>query len=575
MGKTSPLTYLSVRHAPAYLVLSLVADPVQSRNPRAASSDEPTLDAASDGSGSVECVGPECRVHLVRGSDSGRSGSMESLLRGRLRSASLLMFAGFAAFFVWHTVLIEFRSPLAVSIYAAHFVTTLILAAIGYSLSTTCPITQRQLRWIELVAFGAPLAFFVFMQIEKSIRWADEYGALPDISACWLLMIYTYALFIPNSWQRAAVAIGMMAAMAFVAIIGAALIDSRSAALLAADNRVLVETTLLMGIAAASAIVGVWTIHALRDEAQRAKQLGQYKLKRLIGSGGMGEVYLAEHLLMKRPCALKVIRPEKAGDPKVLARFEREVQATARLSHWNSVDIFDYGRTEDGTFYYVMEYLPGMNLSELVRTYGPLPVPRALHLVRQACNALSEAHELGLVHRDIKPANIFAAERGGRFDVAKVLDFGLAKPLFDTGAAQLTQEGTITGSPLFMSPEQAVGDREPDARSDIYALGGVLYFLLTGHPPFDDEKPMKVLIMHANERPIPPSRLNPEIPDDVEAIILRCLEKNPDDRFQSTADIVTAIEDCREYGRWTRDDARLWWKNLDAAPVVVDELPVA
>src|SRR5262249_12966466 len=148
-------------------------------------------------------------------------------------------------------------------------------------------------------------------------------------------------------------------------------IDSRSAALLAADNRLLVETTLLMGIASASAIVGVWTIHALRDEMHRAKQLGQYKLKRLIGAGGMGEVYLAEHLLMKRPCAIKVIRPEKAGDPKVLARFEREVQATARLSHWNSVDIFDYGRTEDGTFYYVMEFLPGMNLSELVHTYGP------------------------------------------------------------------------------------------------------------------------------------------------------------------------------------------------------------
>ena len=239
----------------------------------------------------------------------------------------------------------------------------------------------------------------------------------------------------------------------------------------------------MVALAAVSAVLGVHTINSLRDEALRARQLGQYKLKRLIGSGGMGDVYLAEHLLMKRPCAIKVIRPEKAGDPKVLARFEREVQATAKLSHWNSVDIFDYGRAADGTFYYVMEFLPGMNLSELVRRYGPMPASRAIHLVRQACNALAEAHDLGLVHRDIKPANIFAAIRGGRYDVAKLLDFGLAKPLMNVEAAQLTQEGAITGSPLYMSPEQAIGDREPDARSDIYAVGAVLYFLVAGRPP--------------------------------------------------------------------------------------------
>jgi eukaryotic-like serine/threonine-protein kinase len=244
------------------------------------------------------------------------------------------------------------------------------------------------------------------------------------------------------------------------------------------------------------------TINTLRTEAYRAKQLGQYKLKRLIGSGGMGDVYLAEHQLMKRPCAIKVIRAEKAGDPKVLARFEREVQATAKLSHWNSIDIFDYGRADDGTFYYVMEFLPGMNLAELIRRYGPMPASRVIHLVRQACDALQEAHEVGLVHRDIKPANIFAAVRGGQYDVAKLLDFGLAKPVANLEEDQITQEGTITGSPLYMSPEQAVGDREPDARSDIYAMGAVIYYLLTGKPPFDDERPMKVLIAHAHQSPM-------------------------------------------------------------------------
>jgi serine/threonine-protein kinase len=376
-------------------------------------------------------------------------------------------------------------------------------------------------------------------------------------------MIYTYALFIPNTWQRAAVVVGIMAAAPLATIIVTAVMDAGSAALLSADARLLVETTLLMVFTAASAVLGVRTINVLRDEAQRAKRLGQYKLKRLIGSGGMGEVYLAEHLLMKRPCAIKVIRPEKAGDPKVLARFEREVQATAKLSHWNSVDIYDYGRTDDGTFYYVMEYLPGMNLSDLVRGHGVMPPARALHLVRQVCNALQEAHDLGLVHRDIKPANIFAASRGGRFDVAKLLDFGLAKPRLDPGQAQLTQAGAITGSPTYMSPEQAVGDREPDARSDIYAIGGVLYFLLTGRPPFDNENPMKVLIAHAHQPPPPLSQFNADVPDDLASIAMRCLEKSPDDRFQSAAELAAALEDCDDFGRWTRDDARNWWRQRE------------
>src|SRR5262245_15873767 len=517
-----------------------------------------TLDVPSGNSSSVECIDGVCRVHLVEGSDSGRT-EAEGLLRSRLHIAALLLFAGFAAFFVWHTLRIEFNSQLTVFLYAAHFLSTLILGAIGFSLCTRCPITTRQLRWIELITFGVPLVFFLLVQYERSVRWADEFGVLPDLFPCWLLMIYTYALFIPNTWQRSAIFIGFMAVAPLVAAFVNALIDAGIAALLVTDPRLIVENTLVMALAAVSAVLGVRTINSLRDEALRARQLGQYKLKRLIGSGGMGDVYLAEHLLMKRPCAIKVIRPEKAGDPKVLARFEREVQATARLSHWNSVDIFDYGRADDGTFYYVMEFLPGMNLAELVRQYGALPPARAIHLVRQVCDALHEAHDVGLVHRDIKPANIFSAARGGQFDVAKILDFGLAKPLADLAAAPLTQEGTITGSPLYMSPEQAIGDREPDARSDIYALGAVLYFLLTGRTPFADENPMKVLIAHAHEPPPPPSQ-HGHVPDDVQLIIMACLHKSPDDRYQSASELAAAIEECDDFGRWTREAARQWWQ---------------
>jgi serine/threonine-protein kinase len=193
-----------------------------------------------------------------------------------------------------------------------------------------------------------------------------------------------------------------------------------------------------------------------------------------------------------------------------------------------------------------------------------MPAPRALHLVRQACEALQEAHDLGLIHRDIKPANIFASVRGGHFDVAKLLDFGLAKPLADLDGAHITQEGAITGSPLYMSPEQAIGDREPDARSDIYALGSVLYFLLTGRPPFEDEKPMKVLLAHAHQSPDPPSSHNGEVPDDIDLVVMRCLHKAAADRFQSAAELAAALEDCEDFGRWTVESARQWWHDHES-----------
>jgi serine/threonine-protein kinase len=274
----------------------------------------------------------------------------------------------------------------------------------------------------------------------------------------------------------------------------------------------------------------------------------------------MGEVYLAEHQMMKRPCAVKLIRPEKAGDPRMLARFEREVRATAKLSHWNSIDIYDYGRTADGTFYYVMEYLPGHNIGEIVENYGVFPAGRALYLLDQVCAALAEAHGIGLVHRDIKPANIFCAYRGGVSDVIKLLDFGLAKPTMDSsGDAQLTMAGTVTGSPLFMSPEQASGDDAIDARSDIYSLGAVMYYMLTGQPPFGGDNPLKVMIAHASQEVIPPRQIKPEIPAELEEIVLRCLEKDPDHRFQTVSDLRNSLRDVVVEDPWSSDLAAKWW----------------
>ena len=308
------------------------------------------------------------------------------------------------------------------------------------------------------------------------------------------------------------------------------------------------------------AITGAHLISTLRRQAFEAKQLGQYRLQEKIGSGGMGEVYLAEHRLLKRPCAIKVIRPGKAADPLALARFEREIQITAELSHPNTVEVYDHGRTEDGTFYYVMEFLPGLSLAQLVERHGPLPAARVVFLLKQVCSALREAHGVGLIHRDIKPENIFAAHRGGLHDVAKLLDFGLVKPGRDPSEQTLTQEGAIAGTPSYMSPEQSRGASDPDVRSDIYSLGAVAYFLLTGQPPFERDTQMEVLIAHARDDVVPPSEIKSDLPPDLEQVVLRCLAKKRDERFQDAMSLEAALNDCRANGKWTQHEATRWWE---------------
>ena len=328
------------------------------------------------------------------------------------------------------------------------------------------------------------------------------------------------------------------------------------------------ENVLMLLIGAGASVYGTHVINTLRTEAFEARQLGQYRLRERIGAGGMGEVFLAEHQLLKRPCALKLIRPGSASDPRAMARFEREVRTTARLSHPNTVEIYDYGRTEDGTFYYVMEYLPGLSLAELVERHGPLPAERVIYLLRQACQALQEAHAAGLIHRDIKPANIFAAFRGGRHDVTKLLDFGLVKPVAEAPdpSIQLSQEGAITGSPLYMAPEQASGSRSPDPRSDLYSLGAVAYFLLTGRAPFQGENAIGVMIAHARDPVTPPSQVRPGIPDDLERIVLRLLAKDPADRFQDAEALDEALASCESAREWTPKQAAQWWRSRDAVP---------
>jgi serine/threonine-protein kinase len=310
------------------------------------------------------------------------------------------------------------------------------------------------------------------------------------------------------------------------------------------------------------AITGVASqlLYGLRAQVVKAQQLGQYVLEELIGEGGMGVVYKASHALLRRPTAIKLVIPERVS-PQVLVRFEREVQLTAMLTHPNTVNIYDYGHTADGTLYYAMEYLDGIDLEQLVEFFGPQPSGRVVRILEQVAGSLSEAHQVGLVHRDVKPANVILCNRGGLPDVAKVVDFGLVKDVSVAGNADptLTNTNTIIGTPLYLAPEAILTPDGIDARSDLYALGAVGYFLLTGQPVFSGASVVEICVQHVHADPISPSiRLEAPIPSELEALILRCLAKKPEDRPQSAEAFL--LELSKTPAEWTREQATAWWR---------------
>jgi len=290
----------------------------------------------------------------------------------------------------------------------------------------------------------------------------------------------------------------------------------------------------------------------LRAEVHSARQLGQYRLGEPLGAGAMGTVYRATHSMLRRPTAIKVLRPEIAG-AETIARFEREVQQTALLQHPNTISIYDYGRTPDGLFYYAMELLDGEDLAAILKQTGPLPPARVIHVLRQVAGSLHEAHAKGLVHRDVKPGNIVLCRQAGLHDVAKVVDFGLVKDLADTGAA-VTQLGMLCGTPETIAPEVLSGN-QPDARADLYALGIVGYQLLTGRLPFDAKTAAELIGAQLHERPKPLEGA----PDDLAAVLMRCLEKDPDRRVDSAALLREQLGQCADAGHWTEQDAAAWW----------------
>ena len=324
---------------------------------------------------------------------------------------------------------------------------------------------------------------------------------------------------------------------------------------------------ILCSLAVVLSTVSSRVIFGLRAQANKVKRLGQYTLGEKIGEGGMGVVYRASHAMLRRPTAIKLLSPEKASEDSV-RRFEREVQLTATLTHPNTVAIFDYGRTPAGVFYYAMEYLEGLNLEELVRHDGPQHAGRVIHILEQVGGALTEAHEVGLIHRDIKPANIILCERGGMPDVAKVVDFGLVKPVVtssDDATVAVTANNVLTGTPLYMAPEVIRRDVDVDGRSDLYALGAVAYYLITGGPVFDLANVVEVFAAHLHREPVRPSaRHSIQVPEDLEAVILRCLAKNPAERFSTARDLALALHACAKATPYSLVTANAWWNAFRA-----------
>jgi eukaryotic-like serine/threonine-protein kinase len=321
-------------------------------------------------------------------------------------------------------------------------------------------------------------------------------------------------------------------------------------------------------VCAVLAVAPARLLYRLGRQIREARVLGSYQLVERLGEGGMGEVWLARHRLLARSAAVKLIRPEMLSDGShdqgalALSRFEREAQATAALTSVNTIRVFDYGLTGDGTFYYVMELLDGHDLESLVREFGPLPPARAMHVIRQVCRSLAEAHAVGLIHRDIKPANIYACRMGLEHDFVKVLDFGLVKHEDRSHAkTMLTADHVTMGTPAYMAPEIILGNADFDTRVDVYAVGCVAYFLLTGELVFNAETTIKLLVKHVQDAPTPPSqRTEQEIPRAIDDLVMACLQKDPKQRPLNGEELLQMACACGTADTWDEHAAKAWWQ---------------
>jgi len=386
---------------------------------------------------------------------------------------------------------------------------------------------------------------------------ADSLFGLMPAECVWIVL---YPLVVPNT-PRKVLGASLLAASSGPAV----LVLSAAASGAAIDRQELFFFTSNYTCAFLAYLISR-LMHSMGVRLKHAREIGSYELLDLIGEGGMGEVWRARHRLLARPAAIKLIRQDVLGSNQrtrdaIVRRFEREARDTAALGSVHTVDIFDFGITQEGHFYYVMELLDGISLERFVQTFGPMEPARVVYLLRQVTHSLGEAHSRGLLHRDIKPANIFLCRLGPDEDFVKVLDFGLVKHFEAPAGSMLTMEGSTAGTPAYMAPEIALGRPGVDGRSDIYSLGCVAYYLLTGSPVFSGDTPVATALAHVNETPVPPStRSEFEVPSALEAVILESLAKDPAERPQSATDFEHRLAATIPADGWTPENAHAWWE---------------
>ncbi|MBK7396209.1 MAG: serine/threonine protein kinase [Myxococcales bacterium] len=451
------------------------------------------------------------------------------------------------------------------------------------SLSWLCSRHARSIRFLWVVdglglfvlsGMGAFLGRFLSAGFARGhavtsaegVLMADGYVSMMTLVGT-ALMVVIRAAVIPARPSRTAL-VTAAAGLPLIAVSTLVVLDRQGGLALrgfasSTDRWLPAIPTLMWGFTVLTCVVISRVVHGLEAEVRQARRFGQYVLEQKIGEGAMGVVYRATHAMLRRPAAIKLLLREHASEED-LQRFEREVQLTSRLAHPNTISVFDYGRTTDGVFYYVMEYLDGMDLHHLVDRHGPVDPARAIHILAQIAGALAEAHALGLVHRDIKPANIILTERPDEPDVVKVLDFGLVKSF--SGEAGASAAGAIVGTPLYMAPEAVRHPNTIDARADLYAVGAVGYFLLCGRDVFEARSLVEICAKHLLEAPEPPSqKLGRPLPTDLEALVLSCLAKDREDRPSSAAVLRAALLACTDAGAYDVDAARRWWRARAAA----------
>jgi serine/threonine-protein kinase len=467
----------------------------------------------------------------------------------------------------------------------------LLMDLVFLRVATTSFVPSPMVTVLEVVAILLAIAMFVYL------RYAAAPPARKASVGIWFFLANAFGVGVMNAWLLPAQVPAMHVSWTAVAILvyamiapttprrmlivslAAASMDPLGVALMQLSGRPVMpmfDTFVLFLPNYACAVVATVPSHVIQRWGRRlreAQELGSYQLVELLGRGGMGEVWKAEHRLLARSAAIKLVRPEVLGATPggtddtharlALRRFEREAQATAALSSPHSIQLFDYGVTDDGTFYYVMELLLGRDLESLVREFGPLPADRAMYLIRQMCHSLADAHARGLVHRDIKPANIYVCRMGLEYDFVKVLDFGLVKfrDRQSLGETLATVEHRTTGTPAYMAPEIILGEADVDRRADVYALGCVAYYLVTGQLVFEADTPMKMLLQHVQAQPVPPSqRSELPIPRALDEMILSCLEKDPSRRPQDAEALQRLALDCKTCDAWDGEKARGWWE---------------